>query len=243
MATAQFNTAGKTPQELGKELVAELGKGPWGANKDKANALIDAGASLSETDAEGRTPLMLAILADAKDVALKIVDKDTNLDAQDTKRKNTALLLVLAPVSPSDEMDSDSNIEIANALLKKGASVAPVNTSGETALIMVGKTGNFRLTQEVLARKPDLDARDWTKTSALEYAQRGPFGPGKAAELIEYAMQQRDEAAKVARELQVQAEMRTEMENITAAVKQGTRGPMKAPLVASFGPRPKTTNS
>lgn len=196
MAVDQFNTKGKTPKQLGEELLKEMAKGVWGTHKEKAFALIDAGASLEERDEKGNTPLLLAAKDGHAQIGVKLVESNANINAVN-ERGDTALIMSLQePSQMMDQADEDF-LPIADAILKKKPDVNIVSRNNETALLVAARRGYFKYTQQIVDLGPNYDVKDpWGKTP-IEIARGKEHGEASLKILEQgYEVFQRQQAAK-----------------------------------------------
>jgi len=175
MTTAnQSNFAGKSPEQLGQELITELKKGYWAANEDRVAAIINAGADLEQRDDKGNTPLLLAAQDGLTKSGLALVAANANVNAQN-KRNFTALHLSL---SEGDwERDPGDYLGIAKAILAKKPDVKLVNDLNQTVLHVAAERGLYYYTQDILALNPPLRIKDnFNHRTALQAAKANPNG-------------------------------------------------------------------
>lgn len=117
-------------------------------------ALGQRGADLEELTPKGFTPLALAILENSYKAAIALIDVGANVEKPDGDAKLTPLMLIsgtenrqltlgagverIEKVNPSDP----GPVEVARALIAKGAKVNDVSASGVTALLLAAAHNN-----------------------------------------------------------------------------------------------------
>lgn len=225
MAVDQFNTKGKTPKQLGEELLKEVAKGVWGANTEKAFALIDAGASLEERDEKGNTPLLLTAKDGMPKIGVKLVDSNANINAVNNRGDSALIMSLQEPSMAMDQADDDF-LPIADAILKKKPDVNIINKNNQSALLVAARRGYFKYTQQIVDLNPDFDVKDpWGKTP-LEIAREKQHGEASLKILEQgYEVFQRRQAAKAQFEKVV---------NVGKAMASGIVEDMEPPVKASF---------
>lgn len=107
------------------------------------------------------TPLMKAALNGHLDAVEKLLDKGAGVDLVD-KGGYSAMMLAA----------SNNFSKVVDLLIRHGADVNRIeNTNGWTALIWAAKRGHKETVRVLLKHQPDQTIRDYSDTSALEYAE------------------------------------------------------------------------
>lgn len=117
-------------------------------------ALGQRGADLEERTPKGFTPLGLAILENAYKAAIALIDAGANVETPDGDAKLTPLMMIsgtenrqmtlgagierIEKANPSDP----GPVEVARAMIAKGAKVNDVSASGVTALLLAAAHNN-----------------------------------------------------------------------------------------------------
>ncbi|MGH8533588.1 MAG: ankyrin repeat domain-containing protein [Gammaproteobacteria bacterium] len=146
-------------RQSGEELQRQL---------ELVQLLLDKGARLEartrSMDDWQPTPLLLAIRKPSPEVALHLLEKGADANAQTGDLRGNAAHSVLMAAA------DNGLAEVVRALLAKGASVDARNSAGETALLPAA--GGYRETQVEVARMlldagADVDARSNSGATAL----------------------------------------------------------------------------
>lgn len=163
---------------------------------DVVKALLEAGSNPNTLDGSSLTPLMYAAISGQKDAALALANhNETNINFQN-ERGNTALMIAV----------QNNQLEIAQALIAKGANPNIQNKEGQTALDLaqgneemqaaltaegVGAKTSAELTEEIqrgmassITLNPDLQSVHHTFEAMLreEAAKREAAAAREAAE-------------------------------------------------------------
>jgi len=108
------------------------------------------------------TPLMKAALNGHFDAVVKLLNKGAEVDLVD-KGGYSAMMLAA----------SNNFSKIVELLIRKGADVNRIeNSNGWTALIWAAKRGHKETVQVLLKHQADQAIRDYSDTSAVEYAEQ-----------------------------------------------------------------------
>lgn len=233
MAAQSFNIAGKTPQELGQELTSHIGKGEWVANEEYVSKLLDAGATLEETDDKGNTPLLLTAIHGLPKIAQLLVDKNANINAVN-KRGDNVLHMTLD--KPGFEQSYDDFLPIADMVLAKNIDVNAVNELKQSPLSVAAKEHLYKYTQTLVDRGANLDQVDWEGKTPLEQARTGSNGDA-TAKVIEEAIAVRDARCKLEAQQRAMDELRQEVSAIVGIVGKGSGQQHAAPATAKFKAR------
>jgi ankyrin repeat protein len=165
------NFSGKTPEELGLELLHELRKSTFIINKERALALIKAGADLDITgDAKFNMDQNTALLTAAHKGHTECVELLLQRGAKvnETNRNdNSALMLAVM----------DRHDDCVYLLLAAGADPNVQNHNGYTALMQC--TGlSFKKVEYIpllLEAGADLDLKNHTGDTALDMARKNSW--------------------------------------------------------------------
>lgn len=161
-----FNTAAapKTPNDLGRELLAELNKSPNDCDREKCLRLIKGGAYLEEASTDdsnsGELPLGIALRLGFDDVAQALIDAGADLDNRD-ESGNTALM----------DAAVYGRTAMAAAIIAKGVNLNEVNTSGYTALIWAGYWGKADIARMLIQHGAKTDVEDHQGYTALKWTE------------------------------------------------------------------------
>lgn len=161
-----FNTAAppKTPNEAGRELLAELNKSPADCDRAKCLRLIRSGAYLEEASKEdnnsGELPLGIALREGYDDVAQTLIDAGADLNNRDDSG-NTALMHAAVY----------GRTDMAAAIIAKGVNLDEVNTSGYTAFIWAGYWGKGDIALMLIRAGAKTDVRDHQNHTALDWTE------------------------------------------------------------------------
>ncbi len=113
-------------------------------------------------DAQGRSPLLLAILAQSKGIALLLLDKGADVEAQDGKRERTALhFAAWQGYEP-----------LVRLLLERGANIEARDEyqRWETALHKAVERGHETVIRLLVEKGADVSARDDNGRTARDIA-------------------------------------------------------------------------
>ncbi len=123
-------------------------------------ALIDKRVDVNAAEADGTTPLHLAVDRDAPDIVQMLVRAGANVKAAN---RYGATPLWLASVN--------GNARTMAMLLEAGADASAANAEGETALMVAARTGKPDAVSALLARGADPNAKEgWRGQTALMWA-------------------------------------------------------------------------
>jgi len=117
-------------------LIAAIQNG----NYKFAEMLIDRGANVNLSDNQGNSPLMIAAAKGSPSMVTALINRGAEVNHQSYTARNTALMVAT----------SSSNEEIINILMNAGADAKLRNSSGRTALDMLGRAHG--ITIETLRR-------------------------------------------------------------------------------------------
>jgi ankyrin repeat protein len=161
--------------------------------------LLDAGASISAKDGEGRTALVLAAYADQVEAGKLLIERGADVNLQDNSRQSAYLIptadgsleflrLTLANGADVHSLErfngtgliraaDRGHVEIVRELLKTDIRIDHVNNLGWTALleaIMLGDGGprHTEVVQLLVAAGADVNLADGNRVSPLEHARR-----------------------------------------------------------------------
>lgn len=235
--------AKKTPAELGQELLEHLGKGEWVANEAEVNRLVNAGADLTQRDADGNTALLLTALHGLPKIGVAFVNdpkKRSDINAVNN-RGDSALLMSVQPPSALAERADEDYLPIADALLLRPD--LDVNAHGpkkpsESPLTVVAGRGYFKYVQAIANKGGDLDFEDWQHENALAKAKKAQFGDA-SVKVLEEAYQQRENQRETERKAEQLAQLQQMVVEVTGIVGRGAGTDMTAPEKASFAKRPR----
>lgn len=141
---------------------------------DAVTVLVKHGADVELRTPNGVTPLALAILQNAYKAAIALVDAGADVEAADGEAKLTPLMLISgtesreltlgAGVSRIEKLNptDPGPLEVARALIAKGAKVNDVSGSGVTALILAAAHNNAPIVGALVqaGADPTLKSRD-----------------------------------------------------------------------------------
>ncbi len=117
LQTDMLQARGRTPAELGQELIEAIREG----ESEKAQKLIAARADLTAKDKSGKTALHRAILAGDNASALALIKAGANVNAPDNGNN-----------TPLHEAVLTDNAALVKALIKAGANAQAKNRSNFT---------------------------------------------------------------------------------------------------------------
>ena len=127
---------------------------------DNVQLLIARGAKVDERDNEGWTPLMLAAYNGQTSAVGLLLEAKADVKAKDSKGVWDSLVLAL----------SEGRGAVAEKLIEAGAVLSSAPVNDHVPLIHSVYGGDLQGVRLVLARKPDLTARDRDGWSALALA-------------------------------------------------------------------------
>jgi ankyrin repeat protein len=157
-AKNSFNISGKTPEELGQELLDELSY--EGCPLETVKALIRAGASLHERNDINYTALMLAAEDSFTSCVEALIKAGANVNDQDD---DGSTVLICAVDSACDE-------ECVAALLRGGADFNRKNEDGMTALMFAAERGAVATAKLLIDAGANLDEKNNDGMTALMIA-------------------------------------------------------------------------
>jgi len=189
------------PDPLGVSLLLETSqKTP---NSTKIFELINRGASLEETNAQGATPLLVAVRGGHESLADMFIQRGANIDAADHDGNTPLILAVIAGsvknvrdlTDKGAKLDHFNNLdrsalmwaaalgrrEIAQILMRKGADLHLKNSAGQTAYDLARQSENHSLAAVLKAgveqqKTPAVTRPSSAMTRAVQYKEL----PGKA---------------------------------------------------------------
>jgi uncharacterized protein len=189
--------------EKGDEGMTMLGRAASEGRLDIVRLLLGRGVSLETPDSFGRTPLIAAIDQGFSEVARALIQHRSNVNAQDArgwtplihaasvKDKGIVKLLLEKGADPNVRnktgyaalMYASDDADICKILLDKGANVDIRGVDDDvTPLIKASVEGQYRVVEELLKRKADVNARDKDGNSALHWALK--FSHHRVAQLL-----------------------------------------------------------
>jgi ankyrin repeat protein len=129
------------------------------------DTLLDAGAfACAPGGPSGDTPMMLAIDNDSPHAIAKLLRAGVSLEEKHPATGNTPLLYAAS---------RDKRFSVSR-LLQMGADTRAVNNAGENVLMLSAWWGAVRQVNDVLATRPDINARnDKQETAVMIAAARG----------------------------------------------------------------------
>ena len=133
--------------------------------RDAALELIEQGADVNASQADGTTPLHWAAYQLDADLVQRLLQRGAN--ANGANRYGA---------SPLGEAAKAANAEIVALLLQAGADVHAANGDGETALMLASRTGSREVVKLLIDAGADVNAREaWRAQTALMWAAAGAF--------------------------------------------------------------------
>ena len=166
--TSSFNNAiaHKTPQELGRELLKELGRDQFDFNFNlhKIFTLVEADADLTMRDDKGRTALILAAQHRHNSCLEVLLKAGAKIDEQDLNG-STALHW-----AASCDGDDDGAVKL---LVDLGADFTLKDARGETALMQAAEMGLLPSVEALIKAGARIDEKDAEGLTAIKYATKG----------------------------------------------------------------------
>jgi ankyrin repeat protein len=122
--------------------------------------MLEQGAEVGATAADGATALHWAVYHDDADLVKRLIE--AGADVRKSNRYGS---------TPLSEAAVTGNTEIIARLLKAGADVESPNADGQTALMVVARSGNVAAAKLLLARGAGVDAAErWRDQTPLMWA-------------------------------------------------------------------------
>jgi len=122
--------------------------------------LLNYGIDVNDRDAQGNTPLIVAVKSGQKVAVHFLLEKDADVDVQN-KAGNTALITACLSGSQAE----------TDLLIEHHANPNIQNATGVTALIAAVKAGNTEVVKHLLASGADARLSDHQHKSAVDYAK------------------------------------------------------------------------
>ncbi len=151
---------------------------------EAVKALGERGADLEMRTPTGVTPLALAILQNAYKAAIALIDVGANVETPDSSQKLTPLMLIsgqenteltlgagvsrIEKVNPNDP----GPLEVARALIAKGAKVNDVSGTGVTALLLAAAHNNAPIVGLLAQSGADQNFKSPEGQTAADLAKR-----------------------------------------------------------------------
>lgn len=231
----------KSKKELGQELVDHIAKRHEYSDTRELKALIDAGASLEERDADGNTPLILTGIHGMPEVAKWLMDAKANINAVNNKGYSTLLYSLEEPSMAMDRGD-DEYLPIAKALLDRpDIDVNLTPTAGNlkfSPLTVAAGRFLYKFVEDIAARGADLDYEDWTHETAMMKAKKSDNGKA-TVHVLENAFEQREIRREEERKVEKAEQLRQTVIEVTTIVARGAGSDMQGPEKATFAKRPR----
>lgn len=139
---------------------APLHAAAWFDRAEMLEELLRRGASVQLTDAEGRTPLTLAIDRDARRAVDVLVSAGADLEARDTDGN-----------TPIVRAAWGGHGAIVRSLAAAGADTRALGSRGATLLIAAVDSGDLGTVRDVLALDVDVNAQDDEGSTASDRAE------------------------------------------------------------------------
>ena len=130
------------------------------AQNEIISELLKAGADANAKDANGQTPLMLAISSN-KDVAVDVLLQNNADIKQKTPTGKTLL---------SYAFENNVNPDIFSKLIVGGANINDVNADGNVLLIQALSAGKYEIAEQLLKNDADVNVENQNGENALSYA-------------------------------------------------------------------------
>ena len=194
--TVPASTRGTAPDPLGVSLLLETSqKTP---NNTKIFDLLGRGASMEETNAQGATPLIVAVRNGHESLADMFIQRGAHVDATDHEGNTPLILAVIAGsvknvrdlTDKGAKLDHFNNLdrsalmwaaalgrrEIAQILMRKGAELHVKNNAGQTAYDIAKESSNHSLAAILKAgveqqKSPIVTRPSTAMTRAVQYKE------------------------------------------------------------------------
>jgi ankyrin repeat protein len=157
MTSKDFNEASGTAEQLGRELLAEVGKDA--PDLGRMRAMIDAGTDLECRNDKGMTPLLAAALQGRTEAALLLAGSGATIDA--TAPEGTTALIFAA-------MRGDA--ELTKGLLAAGAEPDAHRHRGLTALMWAANMNKKDVAKALAEAGADPDLKS-TPASGVDFGR------------------------------------------------------------------------
>jgi len=129
-------------------------------DRKAALAMINAGADVNQTQADGTTPLHWAAYRVDRELVITLLKKGAKANA-----------INRYGASPLAEAVRVASVEMAGMLLEAGADANVANEDGQTALMLAARTGNVAVAELLVRKGADVNRRERFKgQSALMWA-------------------------------------------------------------------------
>jgi uncharacterized protein len=182
-----FNGAAlrREPNDMGRELLAELNKSPAECDREKCLRLIRSGAYLEEASTDpsnsSELPLGIALRQGYDDVAKALIEAGADLNNRDESGNNA--LMIAAVYGRKD---------LAAIIIARGVNLDEINGAGHTALIWAGYWGKAEIAAMLVREGAKTDIRDQYGHTALEWTVvNDNFTTAEAGEVIKAAIEER----------------------------------------------------
>jgi ankyrin repeat protein len=146
---------------LGAAVNSEVADAAMEGNKDAVRSLVQRKADVNAPQVDGTTALHWAVEANDLEMADVLIRAGANVSV--TNREG---------VMPMQLAAMNGNAAMLERLIKAGAKVnAPLDPSGDTALMMAARTGKADAVKVLLDNSAQVDAKEtWGDTTALMWA-------------------------------------------------------------------------
>jgi ankyrin repeat protein len=148
--------------------------------------LIDSGADTNKADPQGLPPLALAIEEQKYETAKALIEAGANVNSVASKDQLTPLMIAAAESQPAEGSmflpTSTRPIDIAKALIKRGADVNAKDKDGMTALMVATSHDNAPTIGLLLQSGANAEAKNNRGEQALDIAKLN--GNQEAAQAI-----------------------------------------------------------
>jgi serine/threonine protein kinase len=162
-------------------------------NLEQAVTLLGAGADVNGRDAEGKTPLMIALESGHPELARRLLEFGASIMVADANKVTPLMYAVSNPANGAfaselirrgadyDARDSNAKVPLTYAvqggnaaavqlLLDRGVIVSARDSSGMTPLMYAARLGNEEIVRSLLRRPIDVEGMDSNGRTALSYA-------------------------------------------------------------------------